>query len=500
MKPIMRMMQRHAVFILLSLFAVLVLLSLPILNCLLSSTTCGSTTVINEKSRNEATAESIIMQWYIHNITGITSSDLTDSYYEATGGIARRCNHSQHFSSANSNGGNPHDYSITENITTQLNDVERTTGIIGISQCTDCVTDAKFSGKHTFYLKGSHQTVAGIGHAFMSFNHLVTLAFQSRLIPHFSFWNTGHGLDKQRTKAYFFGDFFDVFALRKKNDTDCQMIKSSTSKLATDVLHARNKIDATPSNSSFMECTEFILEGQTSPSELGMASNLPYYRRLFQINDDSRQKIMRNTTDNKEYSDAVNIAVHIRRGDVFSYLLAMSNNTENMAKQASSRLVPVSAYKSVLRQVISKLTKSSKTRVHVHIFCEGMKVPFLVEDVNGTYIDIRRDIIFDSSIQNVTFFHGTMDTLGAFDAMCFSDILVTGTSGFSYTVSILCKTPVILAVPFWHSYEYVPNAILLDVTMENYTLPNINNLTTRLISNMQFNEERFEELWQEGCR
>jgi hypothetical protein len=246
----------------------------------------------------------------------------------------------------------------------------------------------------------------------------------------------------------------------------------------------------------------FTLNDEIYPSEEGMDSNLPYCRRLFELNDVLRKKVVRTTRtmNNKEYSDAVNIAVHIRRGDLFGYILA-SSNTEQMAQRATSRLVPVSAYKSVLGQLLSKLKKISKTNVHIHIFCEGMKVPFMVQEVNGTYIDLRRDIlVYNSSIQNVTFFHGATNPLEAFDAMCFSDILITGTSGFSYLASILCKTPVIMAVPFWHSYHFVPNAVLLDVTKENYTLPYIKNLTIGLISSMQFNESHFEELWQENTK
>ena len=153
-------------------------------------------------------------------------------------------------------------------------------------------------GNHIFYLQGSHQTVPGIGHSFMSFHHLVMLALQNKLTPHFSFWNNGHGLDKEQTKAYFFGDLFDHFKQRQKSDAECQMIKSSTSELASKVLMQEARILKSAnvtlrSNSSqhHTECTVFTLNDEIYPSEEGMDSNLPYCRRLFELNDVLRKKM-----------------------------------------------------------------------------------------------------------------------------------------------------------------------------------------------------------------
>ena len=81
--------------------------------------------------------------------------------------------------------------------------------------------------------------------------------------------------------------------------------------------------------------------------------------------------------------------------------------------------------------------------------------------------------------------------------MCHSDILITGTSGFVHLVSILCSTPVILAMPMWHSYDYIPNDITLEVERKDYLLPKLDNITARLIASAKFNDTQFELLWEE---
>ena len=53
------------------------------------------------------------------------------------------------------------------------------------------------------------------------------------------------------------------------------------------------------------------------------------------------------------------------------------------------------------------------------------------------------------------------DTLSSFARACSTDILITGKSGYSYLMSLLCETPVVLAFPFWHSYKSVPNAMMV---------------------------------------
>jgi len=112
---------------------------------------------------------------------------------------------------------------------------------------------------------------------------------------------------------------------------------------------------------------------------------------------------------------------------------------------------------------------------------------------------ITADTSTAGSRLNVTFGPGSDDTLQAFDDMCFSDILITGTSGLSHLVSQLCATPIILATPFWYSYEYIPNAIPLEVLKRvpyQWNQKDSTTTTAMLISEMRFDESRFDALWQ----
>ena len=103
----------------------------------------------------------------------------------------------------------------------------------------------------------------------------------------------------------------------------------------------------------------------------------------------------------------------------------------------------------------------------------------------------------DAPVVNVPFANEEAETIQAFDDMCASDILITGTSGFSHLASIFCRTPVVLAMPFWHSYDYIPNAMNLQIGKGNYTLPNMANKTPFTFTNSaRFNDSQFDLLWQ----
>ena len=321
-----------------------------------------------------------------------------------------------------------------------------------------------------FYLEGINQN-AGLGHAFMSFNHLVTLAHQNNVTPHFTFQAEAHGLKATSVKSYFFGD---LFKSPLPTDRHCTRIESSPETIEHQISDARNKS---------VSCAIFIIKNP-APSEVGVNTNLPLYRQLFNRNEGMRKFVKRK--ERRIDRNIVTVSVHIRRGDLFKYV-------GNDRKKAELRIVAVSAYTSVLKQLSSKLIQLGKNRMHVCLFCEGMREPASIQDVNGTFVNLKREL----SLENVTFSAGDTDALQAFDDMCASDILITGTSGFSHLASILCRTPIILAMPFWHSYDYIPNAMNLQIGKGKYTLPNTANKTPFTFTNSaRFNDSQFDLLWQ----
>jgi len=165
----------------------------------------------------------------------------------------------------------------------------------------------------------------------------------------------------------------------------------------------------------------------------------------------------------------------------------------------------VSAYVSVLEQLLSKLKKLGKKNVRVHIFCEGMKKttkkkspPPLVPDLNGTFVDVSKVVRYDGSLQSVTFLRGSPDALEAFDGMCFSDVLVTGNSAFSLLAAALCRRPVVLSMSGSgpSPYDYVPNALSLDVTKRVHDLSFVRKgFRASLTDGARFDEGRFDDLW-----
>ena len=62
-------------------------------------------------------------------------------------------------------------------------------------------------------------------------------------------------------------------------------------------------------------------------------------------------------------------------------------------------------------------------------------------------------------------------TLQSFASMCQGDILITGRSGFSYAASFLCSRGIIMALPFWQSYDNVENVIIPDVPFDSKYTP-----------------------------
>ena len=313
----------------------------------------------------------------------------------------------------------------------------------------------------------------------MQFNHLVTLASDHNLTIRTTYQTSGHGLNKIDVLNYFFAS--QTMAALPKNTT-CSHKKSTIESIPAEVLQAKKET----------KCIVFMVA--LKPNERGMEVNLPYYRRIFEGNEYTRKSVIKRKW--KE-PDVVYVAVHIRRGDLLGYLKGYRKSGQ--ITQTEQRLLEIDAYTTVLNQLLRKLARLEKYKVEVRLYCEGMQPPALIQNAsNWKMVDLREEITFDHSVQNVTIMPGTGDTLQAFDDMCFSNVIITGTSGFSHLASIMCKTHVVLGFPFWHSYDYIPNAITLDVGRGDLSpVPSIGVSSARLINSASFNETRFELLWRE---
>ena len=168
--------------------------------------------------------------------------------------------------------------------------------------------------------------------------------------------------------------------------------------------------------------------------------------------------------------------------------------------EAGDRLIKTSAYTTLLNQLFSKLANYGTKNIRVTVLCEGMESPAGIPSITGEIIDLRREIT--TVIQNVTFVPGNADPVQSFDDMCYSDILITGGSSFSFLAEYLCNKPVVLSMPSFMQTDYITNSILLDVGRSEYKIDSPRadrpgSFVASLIDRAEFDENQFDILWQD---
>lgn len=342
------------------------------------------------------------------------------------------------------------------------------------------------------YLEALHQ-VAGMGHSFMSFNHVVVLAAELSLTlrTQFSIEGGGHGADANITRQYFFGESFNAAVSPFRA---CPVTVVHNEKALREVVQEAK-------NSCYRGapvCKVFRTEELMGPSEAGL--NVGMFRKMFELHEPMRLKSRHDVRSKflspwrpadsavgKKYCIA--IAVHIRRGDLLKYI---GGNT----RKAEQRFVPGAAYITLLRKFVGTLLRmfGSTPALRVILLCEGMRFDLQVQELDGSYADFAH--IFRA--EHVEVLAGPDGDVETFDIMCNADILVTSTSGFSHLSAVLCKKPVVLAIPFWHSFDCVPNALVCNVSRSviKARLPmNRGSMkAVRLIDNITFDDHDFQRL------
>merc|ERR1712032_304065 len=88
---------------------------------------------------------------------------------------------------------------------------------------------------------------------------------------------------------------------------------------------------------------------------------------------------------------------------------------------------------------------------------------------------------------------GPEDSIQAFDTMCHSDVLIAGKSGFSHLAATLCRKPVVLAIPFWHTFDCLPNALVLQPKLTDHVIKKLNT-TLRVPTELYYDIDKFKEL------
>ena len=194
------------------------------------------------------------------------------------------------------------------------------------------------------------------------------------------------------------------------------------------------------------------------------------------------------SNEGKDNSPAcVRVAVHIRRGDI-------TRGPDN--ERSRGRWVPNRAYVQVIDAIYSALSspreggaphsrmsshsvnpgappkkkpdaskaaKSSAMRLCTEIFVEtgGLKsaaqIPDLDTENTHGFTNFETRLARYGSVSLVD----EPDPLTSFARACSSDILITGKSGYSHLIALMCGSPVVLAFPFWHSYTNMANAMMI---------------------------------------
>lgn len=388
------------------------------------------------------------------------------------------------------------------------------------------------------FLEGSHGD-SGLAHAFTNFLGLVEAAVHLNLTAQFHYETNGehHGTNGTQVRNYFFGETMNVPLPNKINRSMCDMVDSGTDfeLLKANVLKAvaakngettrsdgwpgsnsthgrgnlrrRTETEISATNESSMphgtlnasECTIFKFRSFGLEEKL---LSLQRYRKnifsMFQCNEQTRLTAIQR----KEIKpDVIRIAMHIRRGDLFQYF----RDQTLPSSCVSDRLISLDAYVSVLKQLFQKLRTLGVEYVQLHVYCEGMGSPFLLPRMDERhYLSLKADLkefIGQEYFTDLSLFVGEEDDdIQAFDDCCYSHILITGASGFSNLLGYLCTSPIILAMPMFLPFDYMQNAIDLDVQRTTMSLPNMFQdidpyFTADIITHAQFNESEFDQLW-----
>lgn len=272
-------------------------------------------------------------------------------------------------------------------------------------------------------LSGHHQ-ISGLGHSFMSYNSLVAMSSFYRITLNATFpEGLSHGVKAEHIAPFFTGDIFrSRFPHSNCKKTICVDIDSVPSAIE----EARSSCNQGP------VCVRLTTNASPSESLIDVES----YRKNFQVPQEVLTELHQLPFFQKHY---FRVAIHIRRGDII-----------NSTKPMNNRWIYNKAYIEFLPKLVKRIR--TKLPIILIIFAEGAETINKIPDVTVNTFDN-----FSAIHDNITLGPTSMELSLA--TLCSSDIVITSTSGFSHLSAILCEKPGILAVPFWHSYEGIPNLI-----------------------------------------
>lgn len=166
-----------------------------------------------------------------------------------------------------------------------------------------------------------------------------------------------------------------------------------------------------------------------------------FYTNQYEIMADLSAKFNNATARQKDKliykDDCINIAVHIRRGDI---VIGQQNQNAGLTK----RWLTTAYYVQILERIIKVLQECNK-KYQIYIFSQGE----------------QSDFPELSNIEHLTYCLD-MPPRESFLHMVRADILITSKSSFSYKPALLSKGIRICPGDFWHGYPEDGQWILID--------------------------------------
>jgi len=314
----------------------------------------------------------------------------------------------------------------------------------------------------------------GNGHAFFQFNGFMAMAATNNLTAIAEHKvNCDCGCNKvglNESNSYFFGDYFSRHSQRLDWKTVSRYRISL--RLHTDTLVLYDKVASIMHEVRTQNlCNVALVLDESAylrikPSEYNIST--PGFRAAFNSQHGRTERLQQRWLRRAPTVPPrpIRVVVHIRRGEVYNLSLSP---TSKVQASLFGRMTPVRTYLALARQVVSTVRGECSDggpprAVEVFLAAEAATVleegrAVVVPDLeeNNTIVRLERDLP-GATWLSLT---GSENVLEAFEAMCFADIVIGSRSGFTGMAAFLCEAPLFVAMPFWISYKYVPNVVVV---------------------------------------
>ncbi len=189
-----------------------------------------------------------------------------------------------------------------------------------------------------------------------------------------------------------------------------------------------------------IEMVKDIMSTYSGKKVIFLCEQDQFYRNQYGVMKEIQEKFYnapsRQNNILKYDSSHLNIAIHVRRGDI------MSNPTNENLRM---RFLGNNYFEKVLKQVVEIFSQKQKKPIHIWFFSQGKP-----EDYPEFHQYNNLHWCFDMSAQE-SFLH-----------MVYADVLITSKSSFSYKPALLNRGIKVCPRNFWHGYPDTKDWILCE--------------------------------------